>query len=88
MIAVIESKAELERFAEILKEEASKMLLLLGVLDLKQPGVHETLIDRTKVRYRAWQMEQPGFEASGAAAEYRREAVLRSLEIQCQSTRT
>jgi len=80
VIAVIENTAELDRFSEILKEEAMKLMGLAGgVLDLKQLGMYEHLMNRVKTRFRAWQMEQTGFEASGAAAEYRTEAVVESF---------
>lgn len=80
MIAVIASEEELDRFSEILGEEAKKLMELAGgVLDLKESGMYENLMDRVKTRFRAWQMEQPGFDTSSAAVQYRTEAMVASF---------
>lgn len=75
MIAVITSKAEADKFHEILGEEAERLFDILGELDFGQPGIYEALMSSAKVRFRAWQMEQPGFDKSVTAQEYRREAI-------------
>lgn len=79
MIAVLETQADVEKFTEILGEEAKKLLNKDGLIDLKNEVTYATLMSATKVRFRAWQMEQPGYEKTGAANDYRLE-VLREVQ--------
>lgn len=77
-IAVIESQAEADRFSEILGEEAKKMIQASpdGTLNLKDQATYNVLMDRVKVRFRAWQMDQSDFEKSSASREYRNDAIM------------
>jgi hypothetical protein len=77
-IAVIETQEEADRFSEIFGQEAKKMMESSpdGTLDLKNQETYNVLMDRVKVRFRAWQMEKEGFEDSSAARQYKNDAIV------------
>jgi hypothetical protein len=79
-IAVIETKEEADRFSQILGQEAKKMMKSSpdGTLDLKNQTTYYLLMDRVKIRFRAWQMEQPDFDKSSASLQYRNDALVQS----------
>ena len=80
LIAVIETQTEVNRFIDILHEEAERERNKNGgILDLTQEAVYGALLERAKIRYRAWQMEQPGFDESGSAHEYKMQSLRDSL---------
>lgn len=80
MIAVIEKETELAKFTSLLKEECENYLKENGPpLDLRNDAVYEYLMNCVKIKYRAWQMSQPGYGKSIAGLEYKMEASRKRL---------
>lgn len=80
MIATLETPADVEKFTELLGEEAKRWLKSHATLDMRDEIAYAKVMSATKVRFRAWQMEQPGYDESGAAYDYQREAMTDELQ--------